>query len=158
MDAMPIIAILLIGFSTGLRSFTSSAVLAWAADLGRLSVGATLFSFMASPITAGVLTLFALGEYVADLLPKTPSRTAAVGLIARFIMGTFAAGCIAAVSGRSLVLGLLGGITAIGGAFAGYYARTGLVKSLNVKDPLIAIPEDIAAVILAVASVYLISA
>src|SRR4051794_38701158 len=101
-----ILAILIIGFATGLRSMTTPAVVAWAAYLGRLSLGATSLSFMASPIAVGIFTLFAIGEYVADLLPNTPNRTGAVGLIARFITGSFSGACLAAAAGNSLAFGL----------------------------------------------------
>ena len=151
------LAILIIGFATGLRSMTTPAAVAWAAHLGKLSLGATWLSFMASPITVGILSLFALGEFVADLLPGTPARTAALGLTARFITGTFSGACLSAATGNSIAFGLIGGVAAIGGAFAGYYARTGLVKSLGVKDAFIAIPEDVVAIGLAVLSVCLIS-
>jgi uncharacterized membrane protein len=152
-----ILAMLIIGFATGLRSMTSPAVVAWAAHLGRLSLGATFLSFMASPIPVGIFTLFAIGEYIADLLPNTPNRTSAVGLSARFITGSFSGACLAVVTGNSAALGLIAGVAAIGGAFAGYYARTGLVKSLGVKDAFIAIPEDLVAIGLAIISICFVS-
>ena len=151
-----ILAILIIGFATGLRSMTTPAVVAWAAYLGRLSLGTTFLSFMASPIAVGIFTLFAIGEYIADLLPNTPNRTGAVGLIARFITGSFAGICLATATGNSVAFGLLSGFAAIGGAFVGYYARTGLVKSLGVKDAYIAIPEDVVAIGLALTAVFII--
>ena len=151
-----ILAILIIGFATGLRSMTTPAVVAWAAYLGRLGLETTFLSFMASPIAVGIFTLFAIGEYIADLLPNTPNRTGAVGLIARFITGSFSGICLATATGNSLVFGLLSGIAAISGAFAGYYARTGLVKSLGTKDAYIAIPEDLLAIALALIAVFII--
>jgi uncharacterized membrane protein len=101
--------------------------------------------------------LFAIGEYIADLLPSTPNRTGAIGLSARCITGSFSGACLAAAAGNTLAFGLIGGVAAIGGAFAGYYARTSLVKSLGVKDAFVAIPEDLVAIGLAVASICLMS-
>jgi uncharacterized membrane protein len=73
MNLSLVLAIIIIGFATGLRSMTTPAVVAWAAHLGKLGLGATWLSFMASPITVGYFELFALGEFVADLLPGTPA-------------------------------------------------------------------------------------
>jgi len=157
MDLTLVLAILVIGFATGLRSMTTLAVVAWAAHLGCLSLGATSLSFMSSAIAVGIFTLFAIGEYIADLLPNTPNRTSAVGLSARFITGSFSGACLAAATGNSVALGLISGVAAIGGAFAGFYARTGLVKSLGVKDAFVAIPEDLVAIGLAIASICLMS-
>jgi uncharacterized membrane protein len=42
------------------------------------------------------------------------------------------------------------------GAFAGYKARTGLVRKLAVRDFMIAIPEDLVAIGLSVAAVCLV--
>ena len=152
-----ILAILIIGFAAGLRSMTSPAVITWAAHLGKISLGGTWLSFMASPITVGVLTLLALGEFIADLLPNTPNRTSAVGLIARIITGSFCGACLAVASGNSIAFGLIGGVAAIGGAFAGYQIRTSLVRRLGVKDAFVAIPEDLVAIGLSIVSVCLVS-
>lgn len=48
-----------------------------------------LRSLTAAGITAWVIvfTLLALAELIADKLPKTPSRTASPGLIARIVLG-----------------------------------------------------------------------
>jgi uncharacterized membrane protein len=43
---------------------------------------------------------------------------------------------------------LLGGIGAVIGTYGGYQARTRLVRTLNVKDIFIAIPEDLIAIAL----------
>jgi uncharacterized membrane protein len=45
---------------------------------------------------------------------------------------------------------LIGAVGGVVGAFAGYKARIGLVKSLGVADIAIAIPEDLLAIGLAV--------
>jgi uncharacterized membrane protein len=84
---------------------------------------------------------------VVDQLPSTPSRVQARGLTARMILGAFSGACIAVAGGQSIaigaVLGLVGGIA---GAFAGYQARTRLVKALKVRDLFIALPEDAVAI------------
>ena len=84
---------------------------------------------------------------IADKLPKTPARTAPVGLIARIIMGGLCGACLYA-AGASPVPGQCSGmIGALIGTYAGYHIRRALVTRLNVKDILIAIPEDLIAIV-----------
>jgi uncharacterized membrane protein len=75
---------LLIGFFAGLRSLAPPAVNAWAAHLGWLKVPSPL-SWIGTTTAAVIFTIFALVELVTDKLPKTPSRTAPPGLIARIL-------------------------------------------------------------------------
>ncbi len=135
-----------IGFVAGLRSMTAPALVSWAAHLGWLNLQGTPFSFMASPIAVGILSVLAVLEFVADVLPKTPARTAPVGLLVRVITGGLSGACMAAAGGGTLLIGavlaIIGGLI---GAYAGYYSRRGLVNGLRVKDILIAIPEDVVA-------------
>jgi uncharacterized membrane protein len=140
-----------IGFVAGLRSLTAPAVTSWAAHIGRLNLVGTPLAFMASKWTAGIFTILALVEFVSDQLPKTPARTTAVPLTARIIMGLLTGACMAVAGGASLVVGaLIGAVGAVVGAFAGYKARVGLVRGLKVPDIVIAIPEDLVAIGLAV--------
>ncbi len=77
-------------------------------------------------------TVLALVEFVADQLPSTPARTAAVGLSARIVTGALSGACLAVAGGAAfgweLWLGAIGGIA---GAFGGYQARVGLVRGLR---------------------------
>jgi len=142
-----ILAVVLIGLATGLRSFTGVMVIAWSACLGCIDMSATPFAFMASPIAVGIVTLLAIGEYVADKLPNTPARTAALGMGARFVCGALAGACIASTQGSPYILGaVIGAVAAIAGAFSGYQLRTRIVKALGVKDIFVAIPEDLVAI------------
>jgi uncharacterized membrane protein len=141
---------LVIGFSSGLRTFTAPAVVAWAAHLGRLNLHGSPFAFMGSAIAVGVFTFMALFEYVFDLLPKVPKRTDLGSLIARIISGGLCGACLFASANQSWIVGaMLGAIGAVIGAFAGYNARKRLVETLKVKDAMIAIPEDLVAIGLA---------
>ncbi len=136
-----------IGIVTGLRSMTAPAVVAWAAHLGWINLSGSPLAFMGSIWVVGLFTLGALGEFVADQLPTTPARTAAVGLTARIVMGLLTGACVGVAGGASLWLAaVVGAIGAIAGAFGGYQARVGLVRSLHVPDAVIAIPEDLIAV------------
>jgi uncharacterized membrane protein len=141
---------LIIGFSSGLRTFTAPAVVAWAAHLGRLNLHGSPFAFMSSAIAVGIFTFMALLEYVFDLLPKAPNRTDPGSLIARIISGGLCGACLFASANQSWIIGaMLGAIGAVIGAFAGYHARWRLVQKLKLKDAMIAIPEDFVAIGLA---------
>jgi uncharacterized membrane protein len=133
----------LIGFFTGLRSLTPTAVTAWAAHLGWLKVPSPL-SWIGTKPAAIVFTLFALVELVSDKLPKTPSRTAPPGLIARILLGALSGACVASAGGEGIVLGaVLGIVGALAGTYGGYQARTRLVKALGTPDFVIALLEDL---------------
>lgn len=137
----------LIGGVDGLRCMTAPAIVAWAAHLNWLNLHNTFLSFMESTAAVVIFTLLAAVEMVVDQLPSTPSRVQVRGLTARMILGAFSGACIAIAGGQSIaigaVLGLVGGIA---GAFAGYQARTRLVKALKVRDLFIALPEDAVAI------------
>ncbi len=136
-----------IGVVAGLRSMTAPAVVAWAAHLSVLHLADSPLAFMGHTWAVAVFTLGALGEFVADQLPATPPRTQAVGLIARFCTGGLSGACIGVAAGASVwIAALAGAIGGIVGAFAGYHARVGLVRSLKVKDIVVAIPEDLVAI------------
>jgi len=136
-----------IGIVAGLRSLTAPAAVSWAAYLGWLQLDASPLAFMGSGVAVAVFSLLAIVEFVTDQLPTTPSRTAAVPLTARIVMGGLSGACLCVAGGQSLVAGaVLGGIGGVLGAFAGYQARTRLVRGLGVKDVFIAIPEDLVAI------------
>ena len=139
-----------IGFVAGLRSLTAPAAVSWAANLGWLDLQGTPLAFMGSTAAAVIFSLLALAEYVADMLPQTPSRTTAGPLTARIVMGALSGASLCAAAGRSLPLGAaLGGVGGLVGAFAGYEARARLVRALGVRDRVIALSEDLVAIGLA---------
>lgn len=136
-----------IGVVAGLRSMTAPAVVAWAAYLGWINIHGSPVAFVGSMWAVGIFTLLAVGELVADKLPTTPSRTAPFGLGARVVTGALSGACFAVAGDASLWLGALAGAAGgIAGAFAGHRARVGLVRSLQVPDFAIAIPEDLIAI------------
>ena len=75
-----------IGAAAGLRSMTPPAIVAWAAQSWP-GVGESSLAFMANPITAWVLTAFAVGELIADKLPFIPSRLDPGPLVAELPKG-----------------------------------------------------------------------
>jgi uncharacterized membrane protein len=146
-SGMAVLLALGIGVVAGLRSLTAPAVVAWAAYLGWLNLHGSPLAFMGSGWAVGIFTLLALVEFVTDQLPTTPSRTTAVPLGARIVMGALTGACLGVAGGAALWLGaLLGTIGGIAGAFGGYQARVGLVRALHVPDFVVAVPEDLVAI------------
>ena len=143
---MTILFAFLIGFFAGLRSLTAPAATAWAAHLGWLKLERPL-SLIGSIPSVVIFTVLAVGELVADKLPKTPSRTSPPGLIARIVTGGITGACVAAGGGQPALLGaLLGAVGGVVGCYAGYQARTRLVKALGTRDMYVALVEDMVAV------------
>ena len=139
-----------IGFVAGLRSLTAPAAVSWAAHLGWLDLHDSSLAFMGSTVVLTILSLLAVAEYAADLLPTTPRRTTPGPLIARIVMGGLSGACLCASASRSVSVGaVLGGLGGLIGAFAGYEARARLVKALKVKDRVIGLSEDIVTIVLA---------
>lgn len=136
-----------IGVVAGLRSLTAPAVVAWAAHVGWINLHGSPLAFMGSVWAVAIFTVLAVIEFVADQLPSTPSRTAPVGLSARVVTGALSGACLAIAGGGMLwVAALAGALGGIAGAFGGYQARVGLVRTLHVPDFAIAIPEDLVAI------------
>lgn len=136
----------LIGVFAGLRSLTAPAVVAWAVHLGRLHLDGPL-AHMGDTVSVVILTILAVGELIADKLPKTPSRTAALGLGARIVTGGLTGACVMAAGGQEAILGaLLGAAGGVVGAFGGFQARTRLVKALGTRDLVVALAEDLVAI------------
>lgn len=144
---MALLFAFLIGLFTGLRSLTAPAVTAWAVYFGWLHLERPL-SYMGSIPAVAILTLLAILELVADKLPQTPNRTSLPGLSARILMGGLVGACVAAAGAQGAIAGaLLGALGGVVGCFAGYRARTGVVRSLATRDLYIALIEDLVAII-----------
>ena len=145
---MPVLlAAFLIGVIAGLRSLTAPAVVSWAAGLGWLRLGGTALDFLSHPATRYILTVLALGELVVDKLPKTPSRKAPPGFIARIVTGG-ASGAALGASKQALTLGLIAGVIgAVAGTLGAAEFRSRLVKAIGGKDLPIALLEDAIAII-----------
>jgi len=135
----------LIGVIAGLRAMTAPAAVSWAARLGWLHLNGTALGFLGFAATPYILSLAALGELVNDKLPRTPSRKAPPGFIARIVMGAVC-GAAFGLSNRSWVGGLIAGMAgAVVGTLGGYEFRARLAKAAG-KDLPIALLEDLIAV------------
>jgi len=133
----------LIGVTAGLRSLTPPAVASWAARLGWLPLGNTWLAFFGYAYTPYILTVLALGELVADKLPKTPSRKAPGPFLFRIVSGALCGGALTGGEVGGLIVGALGGVA---GTLGGYEFRARLVKAIGGKDLPIALLEDVIAV------------
>src|SRR4029079_12822412 len=90
----------------------------------------------------------AVGEYVVDVLPNTPSRTQARGLSARVVSGAFVGWMISAMHAGSGVWGAVAGIAgAVIGTYAGHAARLAAIDRIGGYPA--AIVEDLVAIGLA---------
>ena len=135
----------LIGVIAGLRAMTAPAVVSWAARLGWLHVENTWLAFLGFAATPYILSVLAIGELIADKLPKAPSRKAPPGFITRILTGALSGAAIGA--GSSWTIGLVAGaIGAIIGTLGGYELRVRLVKATGGKDLPIALLEDAIAI------------
>src|SRR5215510_14971169 len=143
---MTILLTFLIGFFAGLRSLTAPAATAWAGHLGWMKLQGGL-ALMGSIPAVAIFTVLAAVELVADKLPKTPSRTAPPGLIARIVTGGLTGACVAAAGGQGALLGsVIGAVGGVVGCFGGYQARTRLVQALGTPDIYVALLEDLVAI------------
>jgi len=105
-----------LGIVAGLRTFTPLAAV----------------FLMRGGIWGIVFSIAAVGEYVADALPNTPSRTGAVGLSARIVSGAFAGWMITTMHTGSGILGAVAGIIgAVIGTFGGHAARLAAIARIG---------------------------
>ncbi len=139
----------LLGVVCGLRSMMAPAAVCWGARLGWLHFAGTRLAFIGNPITLIVFTLFALGELVADKLPKTPARTSPPGLIARILFGGACAAALAVSAGGSVGVAVVLGVGgAIAGTYGGYALRHAITASGKLPDLPVALVEDVIAIVL----------
>lgn len=133
-----------------MRTMMAPAAVAWAAVLGWVHLPGTPLAFMGSKIVVGILSVFAIGELIADKLPRTPRRTMIAPLLARAFTGGLGGACLCVAANQSLGIGaILGALGAVIGAFSAYEIRRRLVTRCNVPDFFIALPEDLIAISLA---------
>jgi uncharacterized membrane protein len=136
-----------IGVVAGLRSFTALALISWAAHLGWLDLHQSRLSVMGKAGSVALLSLFALGELIADKMPRTPSRTAPGPLGFRIFSGALSGAALCIAAQQSWMLGaVLGGAGAIIGSYGGYHVRHHLTKNAGLPDLLVALVEDVIAV------------
>jgi uncharacterized membrane protein len=138
---------LLIGVVAGLRALTPLAAVSWAARLGWLHLENTWLAFLGFAATPYIFSVLAIGELITDKLPKTPSRKAPPGFIARIVTGALCGSAVSSAAGQSPIGGLAAGaIGAVAGTLGGYEFRSRLVRAIGGKDLPIALLEDVIAI------------
>jgi uncharacterized membrane protein len=136
----------LIGVVAGLRSMTAPAAVSWAARLGWLHLENTWLAFLGFAATPYVISVLAIGELIADKLPKTASRKAPAPFIGRIAIGALCGAAVGA-SAEVLIGGLLAGaLGAVAGTLGGYEFRSRLVRAIGGNDLPIALLEDAIAI------------
>ena len=134
----------LLGVIAGMRSLTPLAGVAWAGHSGRVSLAGHALSFLSGAAATWIVTLLALGELVADKLPKKPSRKTPVPFIGRIAVGAFCGATYGGMEDKA-VLGAVAGIAgALVGTLGGAAFRTRLADAFG-KDLPAAIIEDVMA-------------
>ena len=149
---MTLLVSLLIGIVAGSRAMLAPAAVAWAAWLGWIDLALTWASFLGSGWTVLILSVLALGEFVTDQLPTTPSRKVPVQFGGRLLTGGFSGAALGALT-ASTPLGLIAGLVgAVAGTWGGAALRARLAASFGSDRPA-ALTEDAAAIVLALVAV-----
>jgi uncharacterized membrane protein len=136
----------LIGVVGGLRALTPLAAVSWAARLGWLHLDNTWLAFLGFAATPYIVSVLAIGELINDKLPKTPSRKAPPGFIARIVTGTLCGAAFGMASQSLVGAAVAGAIGAVAGTLGGYEFRSRLARATGGKDLPIALLEDVIAV------------
>jgi uncharacterized membrane protein len=137
---------LLVGVIAGLRAFTAPAIVSWAAALGLINLDGSWLAFLGYRFTPYIFTALALGEFVTDQLPSTPSRKVPMQFAPRLLSGALSGAAIGIPSGQ-LVGGLVAGVVgAVIGTLGGAEVRGRLAASFG-KDRPAALIEDAVAIL-----------
>lgn len=92
------------------------------------------------------LSALALGEFVFDKLPSTPSRKATGPFAGRILSGAFCGAAIGSVSG-AFIGGIGAGVIGVFlGTMIGYELRIRFARAFGDKDLPVAIAEDLIAI------------
>ncbi len=145
--------IFLLGIVTGMRAMTGMAVVCWAVWLAWLPEHgwAVWTTYLVSAI---VFTVLAIGEYIGDTLPKTPSRKAPGPAAARLVFGVLIGALVATSIQQPLAGGiLLGLLGAAVGTWGGYAARM-RGAALVGRDLPVALGESVLALSLGIVAVW----
>jgi uncharacterized membrane protein len=121
-----ILLALVMGVVAGLRTFTAPAAF-----------------FLARGGVAGfILAVFAIGEYIADALPKIPPRTGLPSIILRPLSGAITGWFMAGIGGA--IAGVIGALL---GTYGGYSGRIAAIAKIGAIPA--AVLEDVIAIAIA---------
>ncbi len=133
-----------LGAVAGVRTMSAPALLSRAASRGHIEgIEGTPFAFLASPRTARILTVLAVGEAVADKLPFAPDRTSTPGLIGRMASGALVGAALFTAAERRATIGAgLGLLTAAAASYPSYYLRVKTQEKLGAPNWAVGLVED----------------
>jgi uncharacterized membrane protein len=138
---VPCVLAFLIGIVAGMRAMTAPAAISWAARLGKLGLSGTWLAFLGYAWTPWILTILAIGEFVTDQLPSTPSRTVPVQFGTRILMGGVCGAALTASAGSMLLGATLGIAGTVAGTLGGRLFRARLAAAFG-RDRPAALLED----------------
>jgi uncharacterized membrane protein len=147
------LAALILGIVAGLRAATALAAIAWAAYFGALALAGTWAAFLGNIAAVIVVSLLAIGEYVGDKLPTTPSRRNVGPFAGRIIIGAAVGMVIGLPSGAEVVTAILGAAGAVIGTLGGYAARRRLAQAFG-RDLPAALIEDAVAIVVGLLAAF----
>ncbi len=123
---------------------SAPAQLSRAASRGAVEgIEGTPFAFLASPRTARILTVLAVGEALADKLPFSPDRISAPGLIGRITSGALVGAALFAAAERRATVGAgLSLLSAAAASYPSYYLRVKIQEKLGAPNWAVGLVED----------------
>jgi uncharacterized membrane protein len=134
----------LIAVVAGLRAMMAPAAVSWAAYAGWIPLEGTFLAFLGHAYTPWILTALAVGELIADQLPRTPSRKVPIQFGTRLLMGAVCGVALTLANGQWLV-GLLAGLVgALVGTLGGHAARASLARRFGRDLPAALIEDGVA--------------
>ncbi|MDB5077836.1 MAG: hypothetical protein JWO42_4015 [Chloroflexi bacterium] len=134
-----------LGVVAGLRSATAPAALSLAHSRGDVPLKAG--GLLNNKWLGRAMPVGAVGEYIADKLPSTPSRLSPAGLAGRLASGAGVGSALYRGAGRPRWQGAaLGAVGAFFGSVAGNRYRTYATKATGLPDLPFALAEDAVAI------------
>jgi uncharacterized membrane protein len=92
---------------------------------------------------AKLLEAAAVSEVVFDKMPFVPARITPGALIVRILSGALCGATLSRESAHRTGIGAaVGGLSALGAAYAFYHLRMAIGRTLKIPDPLIGLGED----------------
>lgn len=133
-----------LGAVAGVRSMSAPALLSRAASRGDIGgIESTPFAFLASPRTARILTVLAVGEALADKLPFSPNRISPPGMLGRMASGGLVGAALFAAAKRRATIGAgLGLLSAAAASYPSYYLRVKTQEKLGAPNWAVGLVED----------------
>jgi uncharacterized membrane protein len=137
-----------IGAVAGLRSMTAPALFSYVTShRDEPALAGTPLGRIATPQVAGTLCVLAVGELIADKLPKTPSRTVPPSVLFRALSGGVIGAAVCAEAGRSRAAGAILGVAgAVAATYGAYHLRQATDHKTGLPDPVVALVEDAIAI------------